>query len=169
MTKNNINTHELLVRSNQQKENTIREAIAILEQRITSTTYSLTRNQDTLHFLRLQFEPSERETFGVIFLNNQHKVIAFEKLFFGTVAASTIYPREVAKRALHHNAVALIFVHNHPSGTATPSPADITITKQLATTLSLFDIRIIDHIIIGLCEHIAFCEHGSLRYALSAN
>jgi DNA repair protein RadC len=99
--------------------------------------------------------------FAVMFLDNQHRLIAFEELFFGTIDSASVYPREVLKAALKVNAAALIFAHNHPSGDATPSQADKQITQRLKEALALVDIRVLDHIVVG-DSAISFAERGLL-------
>lgn len=101
-----------------------------------------------------------REAFFVLFLDNQHRVISDEVLFEGTIDAASVYPREVVKRSLHHNAAALILAHNHPSGVAEPSQADRRITRRLVDALSLVDIRILDHFVVGDGEVVSFAERG---------
>ncbi|GIA88948.1 DNA repair protein RadC [Vibrio cholerae] len=96
-----------------------------------------------------------------MFLDNQHRLIAFEELFFGTIDSASVYPREVLKAALKVNAAALIFAHNHPSGDATPSQADKQITQRLKEALALVDIRVLDHIVVG-DSAISFAERGLL-------
>ncbi|MEN9849825.1 MAG: hypothetical protein RL368_2565, partial [Pseudomonadota bacterium] len=92
----------------------------------------------------------------------QHRVIRFEELFFGTIDGASVYPRQVVKRALEHNAAALILAHNHPSGVAEPSQADVTLTKRLSTALGFVDVRILDHFIIGDGYSISLAERGLL-------
>ena len=95
-----------------------------------------------------------------MFLNNQHQLIKDEILFSGTIDGASVYPREVAKRALELNAAAVIFAHNHPSGHPEPSSADRAITKRLSGSLELFDIRVLDHIVVGGAETVSFAERG---------
>ena len=97
-----------------------------------------------------------------MYLDNQHRLLAFEELFRGTIDGASVYPREVVKHALKHNAAALIFAHNHPSGVAEPSQADIHITQRLKQALALVDIRVLDHIIVGDAETTSLAQHGSL-------
>lgn len=96
-----------------------------------------------------------------MFLDNQHRLIAFEELFFGTIDSASVYPREVLKAALKVNAAAIILAHNHPSGDATPSQADKQITQRLKEALALVDIRVLDHIVVG-DSAISFAERGLL-------
>jgi DNA repair protein RadC len=102
----------------------------------------------------------QREAFYILFLDNQHRVIQDEILFEGTIDAASVYPREVVKRALHHNAAALILAHNHPSGVAEPSQSDIRITSRISDALALVDIRVLDHFVVGDGEIVSFAERG---------
>jgi DNA repair protein RadC len=114
----------------------------------------------TRAYLSAQLRGYSYEVFACLFLDNQNRVIQLTELFRGTIDAASVYPREVAKLALHHNAAAVIFAHNHPSGIAEPSPADKQITDKLKQGLALFDIRVLDHFIIGDGEPYSFAEHG---------
>ncbi len=91
----------------------------------------------------------DAERFAALFLTTKHRVLAYEELFFGTVGSTSVHPREVVKRALHHNAAAVILGHNHPSGDTTPSAADEAITGQLKTALRLVEVEVLDHLIVG--------------------
>jgi len=113
-------------------------------------------------YLMAQLRDKEHEVFSCLFLDNRHRIIQFEQLFQGTIDGASVYPREVAKRALAHNAAAVIFGHNHPSGVSEPSQADIAITARLKDGLALFDIRVLDHFIIGDGMGYSFAEHGLL-------
>jgi DNA repair protein RadC len=104
----------------------------------------------------------EREVFACIFLDSQHGVLAYEELFLGTVDAASVHVREVVKRALALNAAALICSHNHPSGKPEPSTADRQITQRLSDALSLVEIRLLDHIVIGGAAEVSFAERGWL-------
>lgn len=112
------------------------------------------------HYLRLQLTGRPIESFVVMFLDAQHRLIASEELFHGTLTHTSVYPREVVKRTLSHNAAAVILAHNHPSGNTTPSKADESLTHVLAQALSLIDVRLLDHFIIGDGEPYSFAEHG---------
>ncbi len=116
----------------------------------------------TSRYLTSRLRHHQQEVFACLFLDNRHRVLEYEELFFGTINAASVYPREVVKRALHHNAAALILAHNHPSGVAEPSQADQQITQQLKKALALVDIRVIDHIIIGDGEPISLSSRGVL-------
>ncbi|WP_133011383.1 JAB domain-containing protein [Marinomonas flavescens] len=121
----------------------------------------LTSPEKTKHFLQIKLGKLEHEVFGIIFMDSQHKVIAYEELFRGTIDGAAVYPREVLKRCLHHNAAAVIFAP-HPSGSPEPSNADIQLTKKLKEALSLIDIRTLDHLIIGGTENVSMAERGLL-------
>ncbi|MCB1639180.1 MAG: DNA repair protein RadC [Thiothrix sp.] len=108
---------------------------------------------------RLRDLPSER--FCVLFMDNRHQVIAFEELFNGTIDSASVYPREVVKRCLYHNAAAVIFAHNHPSGIPEPSQADERITRKLIDALQLIDVRVLDHFVVG-DTLVSFAERGLL-------
>ena len=104
---------------------------------------------DTEAFLMARLRDLPHELFCCLFLDNRHRVIAFDELFRGTIDGTSVYPREVVKHALSHNAAAVIVAHNHPSGVAEPSQADERITRRLKSALELVDIRLLDHLIIG--------------------
>jgi len=111
-------------------------------------------------YLRLQLRDRQSEVFCGLFLDSQHRLIAFEELFQGTVDGAAVYPREVVKRALSHNAAALIFAHNHPSGIAEASGADRDITQRLRAALDLVDIRTLDHLVVGDRDVVSFADRG---------
>lgn len=123
---------------------------------------ALTSPEITCAYLSAQLRGYSYEVFACLFLDNQHRVIQLDELFRGTIDGASVYPREVAKQALHHNAAAVIFAHNHPSGIAEPSQADKQITEKLKQALALFDIRVLDHFIIGDGQPYSFAEHGLL-------
>ena len=111
-------------------------------------------------YLQTLMSKYEMEVFGSIFLNTQYRIISFEELFYGTINAANIHPREVVKRALELNAAAIIFVHNHPSGDSSPSDADVQITIVLREALNLIDVRVLDHIVVGANECVSMTECG---------
>ncbi len=113
-------------------------------------------------FLKSRLMALPHEVFACLFLDNQHRVIAFEELFRGTLDSASVYPREVIKRALAHNAAALILTHNHPSGVAEPSQSDLQLTRRLKESLGLLDIRVLDHLIVGDGDPVSFAERGLL-------
>ncbi len=112
------------------------------------------------NFLRLSLANKENEVFIGIFLDAKNHTIAMEELFSGTLTQTSVYPREVIKRALYHNAAAMIFAHNHPSGVAIPSHADKILTQSLKQALALIDIKVLDHFIIGNGTAMSFSEHN---------
>ena len=122
----------------------------------------LTDTQATRNLLQSKLSAYPHEVFACLFLDNRHRIILFEELFRGTIDGASVYPREVVKRALHHNAAALIFAHNHPSGIAEPSDADRHITSKLKQALEMVDIRVLDHIVVGDREVVSFSERGLL-------
>jgi DNA repair protein RadC len=113
-------------------------------------------------YLQLLLRTRPQEVFVAIFLDAQHRVIASEELFHGTLTQTSVYPREVVKRALHHNAAALIFAHNHPSGVAEPSESDRLLTDALKNSLQLVDVRVLDHFIVAGAGCLSFAEKGML-------
>lgn len=127
----------------------IQNALDILESRIKKPTSYIKSPNDTRNFLRLKLSELEHEVFAVLFLDNRHGVIAYAELFTGTIDGAAVYPREVVKAALRHNAAAVIFAHNHPSGVTIPSESDKQLTKRLKEALSLVDVRVLDHLIVG--------------------
>ncbi|MDP2760671.1 MAG: DNA repair protein RadC [Sideroxyarcus sp.] len=113
-------------------------------------------------YLQLLLSGRQQEVFVALFLDAQHRVIAAEELFQGTLTQTSVYPREVVKRALHHNAAALIFAHNHPSGVAEPSQSDQLLTDALKQALQLVDVRVLDHFIVAGMNGCSFAEKGML-------
>ncbi len=123
---------------------------------------AITSVADTQRFLVAQLRHEPHEVFACLFLDNKHRVQAFETLFHGTIDGASVHPRVVLKRALFHNAAAVIFSHNHPSGVAEPSQADQHITERLREALGLIDVRVLDHMVIGDGEVVSFAERGWL-------
>lgn len=120
----------------------------------------LTGPEDTRRYLRARLRDRVQEVFACLFLDNRHRVIAFEELFTGTVNGASVHPREVVRRALGHNAAAVILAHNHPSGVAEPSAADEAITRRLRDALALVDCRVLDHLVVGDSEVVSLAERG---------
>ncbi len=114
----------------------------------------------TRQYLQARLRHHAHEVFCCLFLDNRHRVIEVEDLFHGTIDGASVHPREVVKRALHHNAAALILAHNHPSGIAEPSDADRFITRRLRDALELVDVRVLDHFIVGDGMPLSFAERG---------
>ncbi len=122
----------------------------------------LTSSNATRDYLRARFGQLQNEVFSCLYLTNQHHVLQIEELFRGTIDGAAVYPREVVKRCLYHNAAAVIFAHNHPSGVAEPSQADIAITRKLCAALETVDVRVLDHVIIGANTAVSLAERGLL-------
>lgn len=118
--------------------------------------------QTTRKFLRLRLAARENEVFGALFLDNRHRIVRVEDLFQGTIDGAAVYPRVVVQRALTYNATALVFYHNHPSGTPEPSDADQRITQKLRDALSLVDVRVLDHIVVGVEGAVSLAERGMI-------
>ncbi|HDX0915601.1 TPA: DNA repair protein RadC, partial [Stenotrophomonas maltophilia] len=113
-------------------------------------------------YLQHRLRGQAREVFMALFLDNRHRLIACEELFHGTINAAPVYPREVVRRALLHNAAAVILSHNHPSGDPEPSSADTRITDELQQALAMVDVRLLDHFVVGEGRPVSFAERGLL-------
>ncbi|MDX1756390.1 MAG: DNA repair protein RadC [Marinobacter sp.] len=116
--------------------------------------------EDTRAYLRSRLGTYPHEVFAALLLDNRHRVIHYRELFRGTIDGAAVYPREVVRQALEDNAAAVIFAHNHPSGVAEPSQADISLTARLKEALALVDIRVLDHMVVGHGEVISLAERG---------
>jgi DNA repair protein RadC len=142
---------------------TIARAIRILEKSFNTEPNTQLSSPDTAkQYLRLKLSALEHEEFHAIWLNPQNKIIAIEPLFRGTLAYCQIHPREVIKSSIKHNAASVIFAHNHPSGKAVPSSADIDLTKQLKEALAIVDVRMLDHIIVAGGNICSLVERGDI-------
>ncbi|QKV52106.1 RadC family protein [Comamonas antarctica] len=114
------------------------------------------------HYLQLHLAAKAHEVFAVLFLDNQHRLIAMEEMFRGTLAQTSVYPREVVLHALQHQAAAVVLAHNHPSGAVQASPADLALTQVLRSALGLVDVRVLDHIIVAPGAGLSMAEQGLL-------
>lgn len=123
---------------------------------------ALTSPADTRRYLAARLRAYPHEVFACLFLDNRHRIIRFEELFRGTIDGAAVHPREVVKRTLECNAAAVILAHNHPSGVAEPSQADRGLTRRLQEALTLIDVRVLDHVVIGDGEIVSFAERGLL-------
>ncbi|WP_066704577.1 RadC family protein [Curvibacter delicatus] len=112
------------------------------------------------HYLQLHLDAKKHEVFAVLFLDSQHRLLALEELFRGTLTQTSVYPREVVLRALHHHAAAVVLAHNHPSGTVLPSRADEALTQALKAALALVDVRVLDHVIVAPGQALSMAEQG---------
>jgi len=137
----------------------IAQALAILAQRI-RTGPVFASPSDIKAYLQLKTGGQEHETFTVLFLDSQHGLIAAEELFRGTLNQTSVYPREVVKRALALNAASVVFSHNHPSGNCTPSRADESLTQTLKAALHLVDVRVLDHVVVSATGTLSMAEMG---------
>ncbi len=122
--------------------------------------YALESPQATRAYLRNVYGLYDHEIFGMIMLDNRHRLIRVEVMFRGTIDGASVHPREVVKTALENNAAAVVLFHNHPSGVVEPSQADELITMRLKDGLNLVDIRVLDHIIVTRTSHVSFAERG---------
>ncbi|NWA61603.1 DNA repair protein RadC [Pantoea sp. B9002] len=143
-------------------QRTIKRALTLLENHLREPGVAFTSTPFSRDWIRLQLANHERELFMVMFLDNQNRLLAHETLFHGTINSTAIYPREVVKAALRHNAAAVILAHNHPSGFAQPSDADRNITERMKKALTLVDVRLLDHLVVGSKEVVSFTELGWL-------
>ena len=121
---------------------------------------SLQAPLDAARFFKARLTDLPHEVFCCLFLDTRHRLIRYEELFRGTIDGATVYPREVVKRALQHNASAVILGHNHPSGVSEPSEADRSITLKLAKALALVEIRLLDHLVVSRGGHVSLAERG---------
>ena len=123
---------------------------------------AMTDVESVKNYLRAKIKNPARELFHILFLDSQHQLIASETLFSGTLSSASIYPREILRRVLELNANAVILAHNHPSGVAEPSAADMRITKDIGKLLNLIDVSLLDHMIVGDTKVLSFAERGLL-------
>jgi len=140
----------------------IREALAILDSRLSRDLQAITSATDVKDYLCLKLGGEKREVFGVLYLNVRHAVIAFDTPFAGTLTQTSVYPREIIRRALELNAASVILGHNHPSGTPEPSRADEALTQTLKAGLALIDVRVLDHVVVAGRATCSFAERGLL-------
>lgn len=140
----------------------VQQALAILEHQLRQPGVAFGSPDAIRDWLRLQLAPLERETVLVLLLDNQHRLIAHETLFTGTLAHVEIQPREIVRATMRHNAAAVIIAHNHVSGYTEPSRADRKITERLQQALQLVDVRLLDHLVVGHRECTSFAEQGWL-------
>ena len=123
--------------------------------------FEINSSDSVKDYLQLQLRDKKQEVFSCLFLDQKHRLIKYQEVFTGTIDSASVYPREIVKLAMSHNAAAVIFAHNHPSGIAEPSQADERITKSLVDALNLIDVRVLDHFVIG-DEVVSFVERGLL-------
>jgi len=138
----------------------VRQASEILKRHLVSDQTTLSDPAATRQYLHLQIAHLEHEVFGVIFCDNRNRIIDDQIMFRGTIDGAAVYPREIAKEALRLNAGALVLYHNHPSGIAEPSAADRDITRRITDALGVFDIRVLDHLVVGGDTSTSMAERG---------
>lgn len=138
----------------------IARALTILSDRFPNNTIIFQAPKTSRDFLTLRLAGLKHEVFSALWLTAQNALITYEELFRGTLMQTSVYPREVLKAALKHNAGAVIFAHNHPSGHPEPSTADKLLTTELKNALAMIDVRVLDHIVVGGAETISFAERG---------
>ena len=143
------------------REQIIRFAHSLLTRQFRNRR-KITSSYDVHQWLVLKLAEDPRESFGMILLSQQHHLLGYHILFTGTLNQTMVYPREIVALALTHHAAAVILVHNHPSGEPEPSQADKLITQKITDALSLLDIRVVDHLIVGGDDAYSFAEHGLL-------
>ena len=134
------------------------QAIAILNNMIEDRGLPISSPSTVRDYIRLKMERLEREVFAVLFLDSQHRVIKYEEIFTGTLDGSLVEPREVIKRCLELGSKSILIYHNHPSGCPRPSRADRFITKKIQNAANLFDITVLDHIVVGAGEMVSFAD-----------
>jgi DNA repair protein RadC len=147
------------------EEQIIKAALKLLEARLFRERQPITSMDLAGRFLAAHFAGYEHEAFGLLLLDNRHSPIAYEELFRGSISEARVYPREVVKAVLAHNAAAVILAHNHPSGGTQPSGADRAITRQIAQALELVEVRTLDHLIIGGGKYCSLAALGLMKAA----
>ena len=147
--------------SESEQDSVKRLGLAVLAARCQVGT-ALTSPASVREYLQLKLRDRKAENFGAVFLDNRHRVLCFEEMFQGTIDGAQVHPRVVVQRALEANAAAVILYHNHPSGVAEPSKADENITSRLKDALSLVDVRVLDHFVVGAEDVTSFAERGLL-------
>jgi DNA repair protein RadC len=160
MTESTINYTDTSLFTAQEQEVLSHAAEILKSKLLVSEQPALTSPEIVKLFCQNSLAAKEHEVFGVIFLDNQHRVRSTAELFTGTIDAASVYPREVVKNALAENAAAVIFYHNHPSGVAEPSQADRRITRRLIDALTLVDIKVLDHFVVSFENTVSFAERG---------
>jgi len=147
----------------ERKENGVIElALEYLETRLCSYPIKLSTPDNVRDYLTLELAQDKTESFCILFLNNKHHLVKFERLFHGTIDGCSVHPRVVVQKALEYNANAVILAHNHPSGNPEPSAADKHLTTRLTDALALIEIQVLDHIIVGNTNTFSFAERGLL-------
>ena len=139
---------------------TVRRALEIVGRRLREPGSYLANSDEVKAYLRLHLACEEREVFAALYLDAQHRVIAFDRISVGTLTQTSVYPREVVRAALGLGAASVVLAHNHPSGNVTPSAADQGLTRTLKSALALVDVRVLDHVIVGGHAALSMAERG---------
>ena len=159
--KNRLVKLKIATLNDDEKQSLMELALAVLQD-LHRPGLELPSPNSTRDYLRVLLADRKAEVFGCMYLDNRHRVIETAELFQGTIDGAAVYPRVVVQQALTHNAAAVMFFHNHPSGVAEPSHADEAITRRLKDALALVDIRVLDHFIVTAGESLSFAERGLL-------
>lgn len=155
-----MQTKAHLIQRRYNEDDILQAAQQIAESRVRKAPTVFTDPAAVKRFLRMKIGLEQREHFGVLFLCAQHKFIAFEVMFSGTLTQTSVYPREIIKRSLELHAAAIVLAHNHPSGDCNPSTADQQLTKVLRDSCHMVDVRVLDHIVVGANDTVSFAEIG---------
>ncbi len=148
----------ILDTSAEQEAEILTKAEAILQKRF-ERLGQIGQPSDAAQWLRVRFAPLQSEVFAILFLDNRHRILGFEEMFRGTLDGASVPPRECVRAALKYNAAAVVLAHNHPSGVAEPSAADVALTSTLKQAFDLIGVRVLDHLIVG--EHVtSLCSRG---------
>lgn len=153
-------SHSFLLGLRARERATIERALAILGSWMTEDRSVFSNPELVKRYLQLHIGGEPCEHFAMLFLDSQHRAIAFERMFAGTLTQTSVYPREVVLAALRHNAAAVVLAHNHPSGNVKPSRADEALTQALKTALAMVDVRVLDHVIVGAGGAFSLAEAG---------
>ena len=146
----------------QEEQDLIQSAISILERSFKEPGDMFTSSDHAEAFVRLHLAAEENEVFSVMFLDQQNRLIRFDKMFQGTINGAIVYTREIVRRVIELNAAAILLSHNHPSGNLTPSNSDLAVTKRISTAMELIDCRVLDHIIATKTGTLSFAKEGLL-------
>jgi len=144
------------------RDDIVRVAKILIAMSMRKSASVLSRPKDVRDYLQLHLGHETDEHFWCLFLDNRHRVIAHEIVAHGTIDSAAVYPRVIVRKSLQHNAAAVIFAHNHPSGVAEPSDTDVRLTRRLTDALAMIDVRVMDHLIVGVSESTSLAERGLL-------
>jgi DNA repair protein RadC len=157
-----ISSNHVVPISNLVESNLVISALRFLETKLRQASVLLSSARETIAFLQLHLADEKNEVFCALFLDSRNRLLAFEKLFFGTVNEAKVYPRVIIQKALEHNAVGVILAHNHPSGVCDPSLSDRDITYEIKKILRIIDVKLLDHMVVTYSNTFSFAENGLL-------